>query len=96
MMNSNCITPTPVKSQTNSARSSSSQGGSEVKRGTSKVFRDISTIKWMKKRYEDKAMPKYTCTATEYKKHKEIETIFNKFDDDGSGSLSIDEIFEML
>ena len=46
----------------------------------------------MKKRFSKKAKTEYLNTLYELKRHREIEKLFKKFDDDGSGTLDANEL----
>jgi len=54
------------------------------------------TIQWMRKRFSDRASPKYRSTSKELRKHEELENLFRKFDDDNSGTLDVNEIYQMF
>ena len=53
-------------------------------------------IQWVNKRYPQNAKDQYRLSPNELIRHKEIETVFNKFDEDGSGSLDTGEVHNML
>lgn len=42
------------------------------------------------------ANPKYTATFDEKKQLLELEELFQKFDEDGSGTLDLDELVAMF
>ena len=44
-------------------------------------------VSWVSKRYSSRAKDEYRLSPTSLTKHREIETVFRKFDVDGSGSL---------
>jgi len=57
--------------------------------------RDI--VYWLRKRFLNKnPNMNYLFFPEELQKHYEVDKIFKKFDEDGSGKLSIDEFYDML
>ena len=61
-----------------------------------KYVNNINTINWLRKRAADKAHIQYLNNASELEKHQAIVRVFEKFDDDGNGSLEIKELREMF
>ena len=50
---------------------------------------------WFKSK-EEKSSNKYTATFNERKQLLELEELFTKFDQDGSGGLDLDELVDMF
>lgn len=57
---------------------------------------NIDTITWLRKRAADIAKVQYLNNASELEKHQAIVTVFEKFDDDGNGTLEVKELREMF
>ncbi|CDW91736.1 ef hand family protein [Stylonychia lemnae] len=56
----------------------------------------FETILWVKKHCPEKAKIMYKKTKFELKKHYEVENVFNQFDEDGSQTLDVNELFDMF
>jgi Ca2+-binding EF-hand superfamily protein len=59
-------------------------------------LRQIAIRKWLNTRYQKKTKVFYTKSKDELKEQFDAETIFFKFDDDCSGTLTIDELKEVF
>jgi len=59
-------------------------------------LRQIAIRKWLSTRYQKKTKVFYTKSKDELKEQFDAETIFFKFDDDCSGTLTIDELKEVF
>ncbi|CDW72267.1 ef hand family protein [Stylonychia lemnae] len=59
-------------------------------------LKDLSTIKWLRQRYQAKAKEQYLYNNNDIKRCDEIVQIFQKFDEDKSGTLEIEELYEMF
>ena len=60
------------------------------------ILKETSTQNWLRKRYPNKTKEKYLYSDQERVRCQEIIDIFQKFDEDGSGTLEIEEIYEMF
>ena len=60
------------------------------------ILNHSPAIKWIRKRHSGCAKDQYKLTPSDLVKHREVETVFKKFDEDGSGSLDTQEVDKML
>ncbi|CAI2365715.1 unnamed protein product [Moneuplotes crassus] len=60
------------------------------------ILKENTSLKWFRSRSKEKSKKKYRFTDTEIIRNNEIENIFHLFDSDGSGTLEINEIEEVL
>lgn len=65
-------------------------------RKVSPKLSEIEIRKWLNTRYRKKTKMFYTKTKDELKEQFDAETIFFKFDDDCSGTLTVDELREVF
>ncbi len=57
----------------------------------------VSVFKnWFSKRYSTKSLEHYQQTAAQIQSDMHIEEMFNKLDEDGGGTLSIEEITSLF
>ena len=61
-----------------------------------KYLNNIHTIKWLRKRASENTQIQYLNNASELEQHQAIVRVFNKFDDDGSGTLEVAELRDMF
>ena len=57
-----------------------------MKNSMRSMLQNHDTIKWMNKRFKDRVPLKYRTTPEEYNMHLIIQSIFQKFDEDGSST----------
>ena len=61
-----------------------------------KLINNIDTINWLRRRAADKTKIQYLNNASELEEHQAIVRVFEKFDDDGNGTLEVEELREMF
>ena len=61
-------------------------------RGASNQIRKLATRRWLQSRYTDRTAQYYTKSLDELKQQFDAESIFFKFDDDCSGTLTVHEL----
>jgi len=61
-----------------------------------KLLNNIDTINWLRKRAAEKAKIQYLNNASELEEHQAIVRVFAKFDDDGNGTLEVQELRDMF
>ena len=54
------------------------------------------SVRWIRKRFQSTARTEYKNSKLELRKNYEIENVFNRFDEDGSKTLDVNELFEMF
>jgi hypothetical protein len=62
----------------------------------SKHINNVSTINWLRSRAADKAKIQYLNNTSELEQHQAIVKVFEKFDDDGNGTLEVKELRDMF
>ncbi|CAI2385627.1 unnamed protein product [Moneuplotes crassus] len=60
------------------------------------LLNNINTINWMRKRASEKAQIQYLNNSSQLEEHQAIVRVFEKFDDDGNGTLEVEELKEMF
>ena len=63
---------------------------------TNMQLNSVSTIEWLKRRFNKTTKIQYLNNPTQLQQHKAIWNVFNKLDEDGSNSLDIDEVNQMF
>lgn len=61
-----------------------------------KNLNNIDTITWLRKRAAEIAKIQYLNNASQLEKHQAIVRVFEKFDEDGNGTLEVAELREMF
>ena len=69
---------------------------SKAEMGGLKHLGEMSTINWLRKRFNNQTKIQYLNAPAELRKHIEIERVFKAFDEDGSNSLDVHELYEMF
>ena len=69
---------------------------SKAEKGGLKHLGELSTINWLRKRFNNQTKIQYLNAPAELRKHIEIERVFKAFDEDGSNSLDVHELYEMF
>lgn len=59
-------------------------------------FKDKYTIQWLRKRFGSSASIHYLNSEDEVKILLETEDLFNRFDEDGSGTMELREFHELF
>lgn len=68
----------------------------DIKKNKLKTQLPFETILWVKKHCPNTAKTIYKKTKFELKKHFEVENVFNCFDEDGSQTLDVNELYDMF
>jgi len=55
-----------------------------------------STVRWLRKRFSDKAQPFYVNTPHNLLKLDALDLLFSKFDEDNNGTLELSELLYMF
>ena len=60
------------------------------------TLKQFSIVKWLKSRHNSTSRPEYLQSLENMRRNKDILQIFKKFDEDGSGSLEMEEISKLF